>query len=121
MWSHCGLHLHFPDDYEGCTFSSLPLSIVGVGFRKIPFKPFVYFSMILFAFFCYFVCLATFENNSLFSLGTTNFFKLSNSTKMKVFHFLVHILTAIFLLFHFPVPCTRINRSHFFVSWAHFT
>lgn len=65
MWSHCGLHLHSPDDYGGCTFSSLPLYIIGVCFREMPVQA-------LFAFL--FVCLATLENNSLFSFGITSFF-----------------------------------------------
>lgn len=74
MWSHCGLHLHSPDDEGGCTFSSLPLYIIGVCFREIPFKPFAYFSMVLFAFL--FVCLfdLLLLIITLFSLETANFF-----------------------------------------------
>lgn len=83
-----------------CPYTSL---VYALGRSRSSPLPISQWFCLLFFFVCLFDLLLL--RITLFSLETANFFfKPSNSTKMKVFYFLVHILTAILLLLHFPSP-----------------
>lgn len=68
----------------------------------MPVQPFASLSMVLFAFFVSLFALLLLRITLYLVWELPFFFKPSNSTKMKVFYFLVHILTAILLFLHFP-------------------
>lgn len=76
-------------------------ALIGVSFREMPIQaPFQWFGLLFVSLFD----LLLFEDNSLLSLGTANFFFFLNLRilQIRVFYFLVHTWTAIPLLLYFP-------------------